>query len=264
MASTKADFSQRDPRWSGKLLGFAKWQTIGGYGCLVDSFANVAQAQGKDVDTGQMNEKLKTANLFVVDALGEKSDIMGPGALTQIYPDIKNIENRSWGSKLLTKDDFKFFDIRNSASDDVIVHIDYHPERSGMQDHYCRVIGVNDSLDDIEVVDSYTGKRIWLSSLGVPANRVIYSAYEYHGPGAGFVVNVPATPAVSLVSIRMNGDRTSKWNVRTSPAIDNNIRADGFCVGGQTYGAEIQSNGWAKINFNGKPGFIGPKSFTRQ
>lgn len=72
--------------------------------------------------------------------------------------------------------------------------------------------------------------------------------------------DTPAGPAT--IPIRMNGGPQQHWNVRTSPDMGNNVRKDGHAIGGQQYGAEMAGT-WAKINFNGRPGFVGPKAFTR-
>jgi hypothetical protein len=199
---TKADFSQQDPRWAGHLLGFANWQTMGAYGCYVDAMANVAQANGKDIDPGQLNELLKQHNLFAVDAVGEKSDISRHDALSIIYPDIKMVETKNWGTSLA---DIAYFDVRNSTQDEIILMLDYHPDRSGIQMHFCRVVGTNDAKTDVEIVDSYTGKRIWVSSLGAPAGKLIYFAVKFRGPGTtGAAAQVPAptpTPVSQTVTL---------------------------------------------------------------
>lgn len=71
-------------------------------------------------------------------------------------------------------------------------------------------------------------------------------------------------PAVSkTIPIRMNGAPAQHWNVRTSPDMGNNVRSDGYAVGGQHYDGEIVNDGWAKINFRSKPGYVGPKTFTK-
>jgi murein DD-endopeptidase MepM/ murein hydrolase activator NlpD len=63
-------------------------------------------------------------------------------------------------------------------------------------------------------------------------------------------------------AIKMNGGPQQHWNVRTSPEIANNIRPEGYAVGGQRYSAQILGNGWAKISFMGRDGFVSPKTFT--
>jgi hypothetical protein len=262
LLGTKADFSQRDPRWKGIFLGFSDEQTMGPYGCFVASMASVAQAQGKDIDPKQMNQVLKDKGQFVVDSVGEKSDVAGPGALSKIYPDIENIENKNWGRSALTPEDFKFFDIRRSATDDIIVMLDYHPTKAGIQNHYCRVIGINDKADDIEIVDTYTGKRIWVSSLGRAAKYLIYRAYKYRGLGAGFSNARPA-PRPTMVAIKLKGDKKQHWNMRTSAQLGGNVRTDGYGLGGQTYTAEIVSGGWARILFRSSTAYLSPNAFVK-
>lgn len=265
LKGTKADFSQRDSAWADILLGFSTWQKIRTFGCVIGSIANIGQAQGYDVTPADVNRMLKDKNQFVFDGYKppQKSDLAGPGAVTKIFPKVQNIENKDWGKKILTRDDIKFFDIRKNATDDIMVKIDYHPETPGRQDHYCRVIGTNSSYTDVEVVDTYTGKRIWLSSLGASAGKLIYKAYKYRGPGTGFLANIPASPAPSMVGIRLNGSRTQHWNMRTSPEIGNNVRDDGHGEGGQMYSAEILPNGWARVLFKARTAYLAPKAFTR-
>lgn len=180
LIGTKADYSQQDTRWAGSLLGFATWQTMGAYGCYVTAYANVAQANGKDTDPQEMNWALRDHNLFSVDAVGQKSDISRNDALSVVFPDIQLVDYKNWGTSLA---DISYFDVRDTTKTEIILMLDYHPERSGIQMHFCRVIGVNDAKDDVEIVDSYTGKRIWVSSLGAAANKLIYSAVKFNGPG---------------------------------------------------------------------------------
>lgn len=238
---TKADFSQQDPRWSGQMLGFATWQTLGGYGCYVTSYANVAQANGKDVDVAQMNELLKQHNLFSVDSTGQRSDISRNDALSVVFPDIQFVEAKYWGSQLA---DIAYFDVRNTTKTEIIVYIDYHPDRAGIQSHFCRVIGINDSKTDVEVVDSYTGKRIWLSSLGAPANKLIFSAFKFNGPGSSS--SAPAqtptpqpAPAPAVHRTIYLPPTTGPWHLYNENGPFNPAYAKGLLVpsefGGLTY-----------------------------
>lgn len=78
---------------------------------------------------------------------------------------------------------------------------------------------------------------------------------------AGVLVPIVQVPVPQAnMTIRMNPG--SHWNVRTSPQMANNIRSDGYAIGGQLYAAQIV-NGWAEINFMGKTGYVGPATFTR-
>lgn len=68
------------------------------------------------------------------------------------------------------------------------------------------------------------------------------------------------------VTIRLNGDSNQHWNVRLSPSMDGAVMGGGKtpAKGGQQYGnVEIDGNGWAKIVFTGKTGWVGPKAYTR-
>lgn len=181
MASTKADFSQNDPRWANKLLGFSTWERMGAFGCLVTAFANVAQAQGMDVDPGGMNQSLKDHGRFVRDYYGETADVAGYSALTAVAPHSRYIEQKNWPANEVAP--YSYFDVRSSTNTEIIVMLDFHPDKAGLQSHYCRVIGLNNAKNDIEIVDSYTGKRIWLSTLaakaGKKANQIIWTAGKY-------------------------------------------------------------------------------------
>lgn len=179
LLGTKADFSQRDPRWAGKKLGFAKWQTLGGYGCLITAYANVAQAMGKDATPLSINEAFKKKNMFVIDDVGEKSDVRSFDALCAVYPDIKYVETINWGSKLA---DIKYFDVRATTKKEIILMMDMRPYKAGVQTHFCRVIGTNAAKNDVEIVDSWDGKRKWISSYGKPANKLIYKAFKFVRP----------------------------------------------------------------------------------
>lgn len=181
MASTKADFSQNDGRWAGNLLGFSSWEKMGPYGCLVTAFANVAQAQGVDVDPGGMNQWLKDHGQFVRDDYGQIADVNGYGALSTVAPHSHFVEQKNWPAQEVAP--YSYFDVRNTTATEIIIMLDYHPETAGVQSHYCRVIGLNDAKNDIEIVDSYTGKRVWLSAIaarvGKQANQLIWTAGKY-------------------------------------------------------------------------------------
>lgn len=181
MASTKADFSQNDSKWAGTLLGYSTWEKMGPYGCLVTAFANVAQAQGMDFDPASMNQALKDHGQFVRDVYGQVADVAGYGALSVVAPHSKFVEQKNWPATEVAP--FSYFDVRNTTNTEIVIMLDYHPETAGIQSHYCRVIGLNDAKNDIEIVDSYTGKRIWLSVLasrvGKKANQIIWTAGKY-------------------------------------------------------------------------------------
>lgn len=181
MASTKADFSQNDPRWKNNLLGFSSWERIGLYGCLVDAAANVFQAQGADLSPADVNNILKQKGLFVRDSYGEVADVAGYQALGQVSPRTRFIEQKNWPANEVAP--ASYFDVRSSTNTEIIIMIDYHPERSGIQSHYVRVIGLNAARNDVEIVDSWDGKRKWLSSIAAQGGKkpfqIIWTAGKY-------------------------------------------------------------------------------------
>lgn len=176
---TKADFSQNDSRWANTKLGFSSWETVGQYGCLVAAFANVAQAQGTDLDPNGVNQALKDRSLFVVDSYNQVADIRGYAALSQIAPHSRFIEQQNWPADKVAP--FSYFDVGNSVDTEIIIMLDYHPERAGVQSHYCRVVGLNPQKDDIMIVDSWDGKRKWLSTISgsKKPNQIIWTAGKY-------------------------------------------------------------------------------------
>lgn len=175
------DFSQNDGLWKNTKLGSSTWENIGLYGCLVDAFANVATAQGSPMTPVQVNNALKKHGLFVRDSYGQIADIAGYSALSAIAPHSHFVEQKNWPGKEVAP--FSYFDVRSSTDNEIIIMLDYHPEEAGTQSHYCRVIGLNAARNDIEIVDSWDGKRKWLSSIakkgGKKANEIIWTAGKY-------------------------------------------------------------------------------------
>lgn len=180
MSSTKADFSQNDLRWKFKKLGSSSWETIGMYGCFVTAMANVAQAQGADFTPASLNDTLKTRGLFLRDSYGQMADT-SYAALSAVAPHSHLIEQKNWPGTAVAP--FSYFDVRKSTTTEIIVKLDYHPEKAGVQSHFVRVIGLNAAKNDIEIVDSWDGKRKWLSSIsakgGKKPNQIIWTAGKY-------------------------------------------------------------------------------------
>lgn len=181
-AGTKADYSQNNLLWKSKKLGFSSWENIGAYGCFVTAMANVANAQGAKLNPSQVNDALKAHGQFIRDSYGQVADVAGYPALSVVAPHSHFIEQKNWPGIAVAP--FNYFDVRNSVNTEVIIMIDYHPEKSGIQSHFVRVIGLNSARNDIEIVDSWDGKRKWLSTIsrlgGKAPNAIIWSAGKYH------------------------------------------------------------------------------------
>lgn len=181
LLGTHADFSQNDVRWKNTKLGSSSWENIGLYGCLVTAGANVLQAQGADVDPNSVNALLKQKGLFVRDSYGEIADVAGYFALGNLSPHTHFVEQKNWPATTVAP--ASYFDVRSSTDTEIIIMIDYHPERAGIQTHFVRVIGLNNAKTDLEIVDSWDGKRKWLSSISKPYGKspfqLIWSAGKY-------------------------------------------------------------------------------------
>lgn len=173
---THSDYSQNDPKWSGHLLGFSKVDKIGPYGCMVTAMANVASAQGKQMTPQQVNDALKAHGLFVQLDL-----VAGYYSLGVITPHSHFVESKRWAPVTVAPP--KYFDVRASVDNEIIIEIDAHPEEAGVQSHFCRVIGLANGTKDLEIVDSWDGKRKLLSTYSKRANKspfqIIVSSGKY-------------------------------------------------------------------------------------
>lgn len=180
MATTKADFSQNDPRWKNTLLGFSSWEKLGPYGCFVTAMANVAQAQGSDVTPVDINNLLKSRGGFTRDSYAQIADTWYE-ALSTLGLHTQFVERKEWPGTVVAP--ISYFDVRSSTNTEIIIKLDYHPEKADVQSHFCRVIGINAARNDVEIVDSYTGKRVWLSSIASKGHKsalqIIWSAGKY-------------------------------------------------------------------------------------
>lgn len=106
--------------------------------------------------------------------------------------------------------------------------------------------------------------KVWSDGTIYPnlaAYRITHPLVKYLGWGESVngVRVIEKVPEPVHISVQIN---PGTWNVRTSP--NGPIRPEGPVLGGQKYGpVTIDANGWAKITFCGKPGYIGPKTYKR-
>lgn len=181
LLGTKADFSQNDARWANTKLGFSTWETIGRYGCGTAAGANIIQAQGYDMNPADVNNALKAHGLFVRDGYGEVADFAGYSAFGLISPHTRFVEQKNWPAEQVAP--ASYFDVRSSVDTEIMAMLDYHPETAGIQSHFVRIIGLNDAKNDVEIVDSWDGKRKWLSTIaskgGKKPFQIIWSAGKY-------------------------------------------------------------------------------------
>jgi len=116
-------FSQTDPQWKARLLGFDKTSTIGGYGCLLTSFTMCATYYGApDLTPATLNDKMKAVGGFQAGT----AYIIG-GALGSVVPGL-SVDYRK-GAPLAE------IDAALAQGRPVILEADYSPQ-SGVQTHY--------------------------------------------------------------------------------------------------------------------------------
>lgn len=184
-------YSQFDPAWARKLLGFNTDPQfdIYNYGCLLSSLATICKYFGKDETPLSLMEKLKRpeVNGFVKDS-GEYIW----GSLSKIYPDISEKLIRT--PDPLT--DAQLTEIRAAidANLPVMVNIDYNPRTVKKEDHYGILVAYNpNDENDFTFADPLGGiYRSLKSYVGWfnPSVRVTIHKYIiYSGPAnlvAGF------------------------------------------------------------------------------
>ena len=126
-------FSQTDPQWKNLLLGFDKTSTIGGYGCLLTSFAMCATYYGAvDITPVTLNNKMKTVGGFQAGTAFIKGGLLG-----SVVPGV-SVAFRN-GAPLAE------IDAALAQGWPVIVQIDGSPQ-AGLQTHYM-VVYAKDSSD---------------------------------------------------------------------------------------------------------------------
>lgn len=137
---TIQQFSQTDPQWKNKLLGFDKTSTIGNFGCLLTSFTMCAThygAAGLTPDT--LNDKMKAVGGFQAGT----AFIIG-GALGSVVPGM-SVDYRK-GAPLAE------IDASLAQGRPVILEVDWSPQ-AGVQTHY--MVAYAREGDDYLVYDPY-------------------------------------------------------------------------------------------------------------
>ena len=77
-------YSQTDPAWKAKLLGFDKSSTIGNFGCLITSVSMLASGYGFSETPHSLNEQMKK-----VVGLSAGTAFMIPGASPAALPGMR-------------------------------------------------------------------------------------------------------------------------------------------------------------------------------
>jgi hypothetical protein len=143
MAEIK-QYSQTDPVWKSKPLGFSNKSTIGEFGCLLTSVSMLASAYGIDAPPEELNEKMKK-----VVGFSAGTAFMIPAAVPAALPGMRyvtyiNCEN--------SPAPLSEIDAWLAHGKPVIIVADWSPQ-SGVQTHFMVVYGKQD--DDYLVYDPY-------------------------------------------------------------------------------------------------------------
>ncbi|GAB4483922.1 MAG: hypothetical protein OHK0031_07680 [Anaerolineales bacterium] len=193
MADMK-QFSQTDPAWKSKTLGFDKTSNIGSFGCLLTSVTMLASGYGVNETPDSLNEKLKA-----VAGFSAGTAFLVPGALPAVLPGIRYITyTRCWGVPAPLAE----IDGWLARGKPVIIEVDWSPQ-AGVQTHYMVLYGKEDG--DYLVYDPYPfpvtngkiklgqSKYAQIAGTKDPA-KIITGVMYFDGPGAA----VPPPPPPQL------------------------------------------------------------------
>jgi hypothetical protein len=183
MAEIK-QYSQTDPAWKSKLLGFSNKSTIGEFGCLLTSVSMLASGYSIDAPPEELNEKMKK-----VVGFSAGTAFMIPGAVPAALPGMRyvtyiNCEN--------SPAPLAEIDAWLGRGKPVIIVADWSPQ-AGVQTHFMVVYGKQD--DDYLVYDPYpfpvskgkitlkNSKYADIAGSKDPA-KIITGVMYFDGPGA--------------------------------------------------------------------------------
>lgn len=138
-------YSQRDPRWADKLLGFntSSPYTIGNYGCLITSLSMLVN-QTPD----QVNETIKANNGFIQGGMFVWSKVSCVG-LTQEYV------SYSWSGPVTDAGLSKAKEYIAQGKP-LLAEVDFNPATDGEEMHFVLIVGFTDQ-DDAIIADPWTG-----------------------------------------------------------------------------------------------------------
>jgi hypothetical protein len=189
--------SQRDPKWSGILLGYntnSKF-TIGNYGCLITALGMYVNKQPDEV-----NAILKDNSGF--DAGGGlfrwyKSTVLG---LNQTYLSPK------YDGPVTVQGITKIKELLDSGFP-LVCEIDFNPATESEEMHFVLLCGYDG--DKIFAVDPWTGQVIDLDVYGGPKRAIIqFRSYDKQLPKSDAL-----DLQVELTKIREERDRNWNWFV---------------------------------------------------
>ncbi len=165
-------FSQNDPKWKLKKLGFSD-VTIGGYGCLVTVIAMLSKYYGKDINPEKLNDQLKNVNGFANLNLYKWYE-----GVTKIYPDIV-CSKIIYTPQPVTLEQWSEMKKELEAGRPVVLQVDFIPATSKADMHFVLLIGYEN--EQWIIADPWYGDTASLARYGKP--EVTVQQYVLHqGP----------------------------------------------------------------------------------
>lgn len=163
-------------------------QTIATAGCFLDSFVNLLNRWGEDVNPLTLNQFFIDHNTFIYDADDKGADDLSWSSISQYDPNI--VVQNVGGATLPT-------------SNDAIVEFHYNSVHSGLLiNHFCLVDHIEG--DQLFIVDSYDGI--------VKGPGAYESVYHKPVAWASYVKNTPVPATPFTITDTYPGGRNLKMN----------------------------------------------------
>ena len=179
-------YSQQDPKWSAKLLGFDAATTIGSAGCLLTSMTMVCSVYGFKETPDTLNDKMKAVQGF-------QGPLIMPYLITKALP---GMVYANYIQSLNQPAPLSEIDATLAQNLPVIVEVDFSPN-AGLQNHWIVLVSKQDR--DYGIADPWPelldAKQVMLTSrygFGASPSQIIKAALWLNGPGGP--VNPPAQP----------------------------------------------------------------------
>jgi hypothetical protein len=179
-------FSQQDPQWKSKPLGFDKASPIGNYGCLLTCMAMVATSYGFDVTPDSLNEKMKAVGGF------QGAYIM-PYLIAKALPGMIYRDYRECNGQPAPLSEIDAYLAQDKP---VIVEVDFSP-KEGLQNHW--IVLYAKQGNDYLIADPWPyppdSKEVMLTfrfGFAGPPERIIQALLWLDGPAGA--VTPPAPP----------------------------------------------------------------------
>lgn len=172
----KETFSQRDPRWSGIMLGNNTQlpYTIGNYGCLLTVLTIYLCALGRYETPVTLQDKLRSVGGFTPNS-GE----FIWNSLVKVYGDIAISYQSPRYTSAVPDNEIENIKRLIDAGGYVITEIDFNPSTVSEEPHYVGIYGYSDT--DFYIIDPWTGSTTVLSIYG-DIKRVVYRFTVYSKP----------------------------------------------------------------------------------